>query len=411
MLSETNSAGLPDIGLLTRHSRGTPWHLITPEYPPQGGGVSDYTWRLAAAIAREGEEVHVWCPGTMGTEVSPEGVTVHREFGRFRPADLRRVARSLDAFSAPRRMLVQWVPHGYGYRSMNVGFCWWLARRAAGKQDQIALMIHEAFLSFRWPAVRQNAAALVHRLMIFLLLRSAQRVWVTIPDWERLLRRYALGRDVQFGCLPIFSNVPMASDRVRTSRIRAEFTRNGKILIGHFGTFGSLITPLLKPILRSLAAENRYSILLMGEHSQEFRQEMIRDEPGLGDILQATGRLPAEELSYHLAACDVMIQPYPDGVSARRGSFMAGFCNGCPTVTTTGWLTESFWAPSQAVALAPVGNASAFLKQVRHLCGDPAERERMGHAARLLYAERFDISRTVATLRGAESEKDVQCAF
>ena len=38
------------------------WHIITGEYPPKRGGVSDYTYLLARALAEAGEDVHIWTP-------------------------------------------------------------------------------------------------------------------------------------------------------------------------------------------------------------------------------------------------------------------------------------------------------------------------------------------------------------
>ena len=38
------------------------WHIVTSEYPPDVGGVSDYTRQVAEGLARMGDEVHVWCP-------------------------------------------------------------------------------------------------------------------------------------------------------------------------------------------------------------------------------------------------------------------------------------------------------------------------------------------------------------
>src|SRR5690242_6687524 len=105
------------------------WHLVTSEYPPQLGGVSDYTSAVAAGLAAQGDEVHVWCPSCQHGPPQAEGVVVHRELGAMTPADLRRVGKQLDQFPGPRRILVQWVPHGYGYKSMNVAFCWWLWNR------------------------------------------------------------------------------------------------------------------------------------------------------------------------------------------------------------------------------------------------------------------------------------------
>src|ERR1700733_15362311 len=125
-------------------------HIITPEYPPQPGGVSDYTAQVAEGLAQEGEEVHVWCPGTAdasvfaGVTAGAGAVHVHRDLGQVTAHDLRTVGEQLDRFPAPRRILVQYVPHGYGRRSMNVPFCIWLWRRARNKGDSLEIMVHEA---------------------------------------------------------------------------------------------------------------------------------------------------------------------------------------------------------------------------------------------------------------------------
>src|SRR5205807_10388299 len=109
-----------------------------------------------------------------------DGVIVHREMGRFTRSDLRRVGSRLDQLKAPGRLLVQWVPHGYGYRSMNLHFCLWLWRRAR-RGDRVEIMVHEPFLSFREGSWKQSGVAAVHRLMTIILLNAASRVWITIP--------------------------------------------------------------------------------------------------------------------------------------------------------------------------------------------------------------------------------------
>src|SRR5882762_4234650 len=113
------------------------WHLITSEYPLQNGGVSDYTFNVAAGLAAEGDKVHVWCPPANGLMPNTKGVVVHRELNRLTPLDLLRVGKMLSEFSSPRRLLVQWVPHGFGYRAMNLPFCLWLWSRARRHQDKV----------------------------------------------------------------------------------------------------------------------------------------------------------------------------------------------------------------------------------------------------------------------------------
>ena len=102
-------------------------HFLTPEYLPRHGGVGDYTRQIATELGRAGETVHVWGPSGSVSEPS-SAILVHPELGRFRPGDLRRANSLLDAYPSPRRLVVQWVPHGYGRRAMNVPFCLWLWR-------------------------------------------------------------------------------------------------------------------------------------------------------------------------------------------------------------------------------------------------------------------------------------------
>ena len=130
----THSADRPD--------GGETWHLLTGEYPPQPGGISDYTALVAAALARLGDEVHIWTAPTVGEALDTPGVTVHRSAGGWSSADLRRLDADLDRFPAPRRLVVQYTPNAWGYRGMNIGFCRWLrGRRRRG--DEVRLMFHE----------------------------------------------------------------------------------------------------------------------------------------------------------------------------------------------------------------------------------------------------------------------------
>jgi glycosyltransferase involved in cell wall biosynthesis len=380
-------------------SSASRWHIITSEYPPQLGGVSDYTKLVAIGLAAQGEEVHVWCPGAVGVCPQLEGITIHRELGKLTSRDLLRVGQELNQFADPRRVLVQWVPHGYGFSSMNVMFCWWLWNRAARHGDRVEIMVHEAYLEFRATSWRQSAAALVHRFMTVFLLRAAERVWLSIPEWERRWRPYALGRQISFQWLPIPSNIPVVDNPKKSDSVRKRYIAEGNTLIGHFGTFGWPITSLLAPILLGLVDDSaKQTVLLMGIGSEQFRAELVRDHPRLAGSVHATGTLLPDDLSCHLAACDLLIQPYPDGVSSRRTSFMAGLEHGKPIVTTIGPLTEPFWSETGALAMALVEDLNRFVHLVQMLREDVVERTKLGQAARALYQERFHISHTIAAL-------------
>jgi glycosyltransferase involved in cell wall biosynthesis len=386
------------------------WHLITSEYPPQAGGVSDYTQMVAKGLAAAGDEVHVWCPpaGSVAMDASASeerdssGVFVHRELGDIKPADLRRVGKLLDEFSAPRRMLVQWVPHGYGYRSMNLPFCLWLRQRAARHRDIVEVMVHEPYLAFGEGSWRQSGVAAVHRLMTMVLLNAAERVWMSIPAWEARLRPYALRRTLPFRWLPISSNIPVVDDPARAAAIRAHYAPAGEHIIGHFGTYARHIRELLLKSVPSLLRGRADCVMLfMGRGSRAMQAELVSKFPDLEGRAHATDTLAAAELSSHLSACDVMLQPYIDGVSSRRTSVMVGLSHGVPIVTTSGRLTESLWRESEAVALTTVEDVEALSKTAERLLADAMIRRRMSAAARTLYDECFAMQRTIAALREA----------
>lgn len=380
------------------------WHIISPEYPPQMGGVGDYVHLLAPALASCGDEVQVWCSGPERTSLSHPGVEVRPLLGRMNPNDLGRLGRALSRFSRPRHILLQWVPHAYGWRSMNVPFCVWIWIRARLVGDDIGIMVHEPFLGFWEGHWRQNVPALVHRLMTMLLLNAASRVWVSTPRWERAWKPYALGRRVPFSWLPLPSNVPVSWDAAAVRDLRALYAPGGERIIGHFGTFGYPITPMLESIVpRLLDSLDRTSMLFVGPKGAEFRAQILRKSPHLEDRMHATGAIPATDprLSAHLAACDLMIQPYPDGASSRRTSLLAPLAHGVPIVTTWGASTEPLWRESEAVAITPASDLDAFVTEAGRLLADPAARQRASQAAQTLYQRYFAIERIADALRSA----------
>jgi glycosyltransferase involved in cell wall biosynthesis len=372
------------------------WHLLTGEFPPKPGGVGDYTARLAEALVANGRDVHVWCPAD-GAGTGAPGVAVHNVLGSLSLRDLRRADRLLDRFPSPRRLLVQWVPHAFGYRSMNLHFCLWVWKRAAVDGDEVEVMVHEPFLPFSGPA-RLRAVAGVHRAMTLTLLRATARIWLSIPAWERKLEPYLLGRDVEMRWLPVPSNIVPVQDHEAVKELRSALTA-APVLLGHFGTYGPWISEQLRVAIgRILESDPSASVLLLGRNGDEFREILVRGAPRLAARLHAPGALSPSDLSLHLQACDIMIQPFPDGISTRRGTTMACLAHGLPIVSTVGELTESLWVGSESAALVPAGDATALADAVLDLVSDGDRRASLRLAAKRYYDEHFAMSHTVGML-------------
>jgi glycosyltransferase involved in cell wall biosynthesis len=141
------------------------------------------------------------------------------------------------------------------------------------------------------------------------------------------------------------------------------------------------------------------SLVLAGTGSVQFRHRLIVAYPELAERIHAIGYVQATELAAYLSACDLLIQPYPDGVSSRRTSAMAGLSLGRAIVTTRGHLTEPLWDASKAVLLADVADPRGFVAHVERLLLDCSERQQLGESGRALYRDRFDLRHTIAALR------------
>lgn len=375
------------------------WHLVTGEYPPVEGGVGDYVFSLSNELARAGDVVHVWCPASAGHGLDQPGVSVHSEFAGFGPSDCRRVGKLLNREPVPRRLLIQWVPHVFGFRGVNVVFCFWVLARAIVRHDVVEVMVHEPFLRVGG-SFKQRIAALAQRIMILSLLLAATRVWVSQPFWWTLIRPFALGRSIHVGWLPLPSNMPTTADPDVVSEIRSGMTGSAG-WIGHFGLFGpgkdAYFIPFVEALLDRIPDA---AVKLVGLGSLKTRATILERRPQDGARLVAVDGATKEQAACHLASCDVLVQPYIDGAGTRRTSIMAGLALGIATVTHEGESTEPLWADSDAVVLAGP-SPEDYAEAVARLLGDAELRRRFGECAMDLYEQRFHVRYVVERLRAA----------
>jgi glycosyltransferase involved in cell wall biosynthesis len=166
------------------------------------------------------------------------------------------------------------------------------------------------------------------------------------------------------------------------------------------------VTTLMDRVLPELLRQSdRTRVLLIGAGSDRFGAAFARQYPRWADRVTATGTLNDSSLAIHVAACDVLLQPYPDGVSSRRTTVMAGLRLGVPIVTTAGYVTEALWEHSGAIRLVPVDRATEMAAHVSDLLLHAEGRERLSRAGRDLYERTFALERTIAALTAATQGK------
>ncbi len=373
------------------------WAIITGEYPPQAGGVSDYTRALSEALAAVGDEVHVWAPGASSAEQHSE-VIVHRLPGRLGISSLRRLGRELDALPTPYRILVQYVPQAFGWKAMNVPFCVWLWSR---RRTPVLVMFHEIVVALdRSQPLRHNVLGLVTRLMAALVTRSAKEIFVSTPAWARFTRTFWCGGRTAIW-LPVPSTIGEDVDVSQAQSVRRRLTGSQETLIGHFGTYGPYSREVLRAVVSALLTRDEHRrVLLLGRGSQLFAHDFATLDAALRDRIIVLDDLPVEEVRLHVAACDLVFQPYKDGITTRRTSSMAALALGIPVVTNMGRLSEPLWRELGGVALAQDASPEAFIHTIEELLRCPKKKAEQARKGASLYASQFAIRNTIQALRG-----------
>lgn len=376
-------------------SKKVHWCLITPEYPPTLGGVADYTRLVAMKLVEAGEQVTVLAPSRDSPPIDP-GLSVEPVMGEFGLRGFWRGSRALGKISPPRRIFLQWVPHGYGFKSMNLLLVVWLWWRVVVRRDQLWIMAHEPFLAFE-NSLKQKIAACVHRAMVWTLLRLADRAFAGNRLWIKVLNPWCPKR-LEVEWLPVPSNLPVADDGEAVRKLR-EKVAGPDGLVGHFGTYGAHTEGFLaEPLRLVLEKMPGVNALLLGKNGDIFRKEFVQSFPHLEKRVTAPGVQAHRELSVGLSACDVMLQAYTGGISTRNTSIMSVLSHGKPSVGTKGHVTDSEWDEWGVVDLFTKEADREMASKVCELMADAPTRLAVGQKAWALYEKYFIPQRMVEKL-------------
>ena len=97
------------------------------------------------------------------------------------------------------------------------------------------------------------------------------------------------------------------------AQVRRRALGSASRLVGYFGAGGPYAEAALQAAVGDLTARRRdIAFLCIGRGSEGVAARLNAPQ------VMATGVLDLTSLSHHLSACDVLLQPYVDGVSGRR---------------------------------------------------------------------------------------------
>ena len=300
------------------------------------------------------------------------------------------LARAIPSDAARQTILLQYNPFSFG----RWGFAPWLPLtlwrlKRQRPRPKIAVMVHETYVSGRdW---RTALMGMWQRLQLASVHALCDVSFVSISVWARMLRRWVPRRPVHH--LPVGSNLPDL--REQRGEMRARLGAGPDTIV--LATFGSPHPSRLMGYVRdaagAVARDGRPTVVLnLGFSAPPLDlDEDIR--------VVAPGFLESADVSRHLAAADIYLAPFIDGVSTRRTTLIAALQHGLPVVGTDGPLTDPMLRDVAAgVVLVPVGDPAAFARAVLNLADHDTTRAKQATEARALYERQFDWARISSQL-------------
>jgi glycosyltransferase involved in cell wall biosynthesis len=303
--------------------------MITGAYPPDICGVGDYTDRLMAVAPPS------W------------GLLVERNWSWLAAPGI--IQRLLSR--NPATVVIQYPTQGYGWSLVPhlLVFIGWLTRRYCS-----VLALHE-FTSLS----RKSQLALA-----FASHFAARIIFTTEVERDRARASRFFSSRVPTSVIGILSNIP-SSDRPPLFLSRS-------IDIAYFGHIrpNKGLETFLDVIARIRASDPEVRIALIGEVPKGYEPfgNMVAGRCDTLGVTMMLG-LDDETVGRTLGNVRILYLPFPDGVSARRGSALAGFSNGAIVATRIGDATPTALRPA-VIACSGTPEDAAILRAALHMAPD-----------------------------------------
>ncbi|MCA9970558.1 MAG: glycosyltransferase family 4 protein, partial [Anaerolineales bacterium] len=319
--------------------------LVTGEYPPMEGGVGAFTRELARALADLGHEIHVLTsrearPKTadrrlrdLSTPLDEGFARVHPFIRKWRWPAVAQVADLVTRYDLDV-VNVQYQAAAYDMRSPAVNLLPWRLRGLA----TCVVTFHDLRVPYLFPK-----AGRLRETAVFHMARQANAAIVTNQADFQTLARFQ-GDDWQLRQIPIGSNITTYTPHaIELAEARAlSGAPPGGCLLGYFGFLND--SKGADTLVHALARlDDATRLVFIGGQtgsSDPTNRAFLAGLQAEIAALGVSGRvhwtvfLADQGVSTFLHAADVMVMPYRDGVSLRRGTLMAALAHGRPLITT-----------------------------------------------------------------------------
>lgn len=377
--------------------------LLTAEYPPQPGGVGDYTRCLADALTAIDTTITVLTSSNTPSPSTDTGsINIARTIRNWDWQCWQDTIAALDRLR-PNVLHIQYQTGAYGMHPAINLLPWRL--HPLPSRPKLVVTFHDLLEPYLLPKAGKLRRWITHRLA-----QDSDYTIVTNQDDAATLRTRLPHQPLSL--IPIGSNIavsPPTGYQRETWRARLG-VRPDEMLIAYFGLLSRSkgVEVLLDAMTRLLQQNTTpYQLLLIGGEAtapqdRDFATEIATrlEQSPLQQHVIRTGHVESSSVSAHLLAADAMVLPFHSGASFRSGSLLAALSHGLPIITTTpsplqspSTLAENERLPQltneQHALLVPPGDAAALAHAIQRLANDAPLRASLGTHAQTL-AVHFD---------------------
>jgi glycosyltransferase involved in cell wall biosynthesis len=350
--------------------------IVSAEYPPMHGGIGDYTARLVAALADNGWHARVLTSEGARSEDPRVLAQVHRWNW-----DITDQVRAAIQSTQAELLHIQYQTGAYGmHPAIN-----FLPRRLGKGIDGPAVVttFHDLLPPYLFPKAGPARDWVTRSLA-----RGSDAIIVTnVQDLESLALQPRLIRRLMM--IPIGSNLPDIPPIERDSvRKRLDLPEERPLAIGFFGFLAADkgVDILLKAVADLPFASTAALVIIGGGLSQtdvanrDYHDWITQQFRECRVPVVQTGHLSPNEAAAALRAMDLVVLPFRDGASLRRGTLIAAIRAGA-TVLTTDPGTDGSLDPligGESLWLVSTGDPDALRVGMETLLGDQSLRDRIG---------------------------------
>ena len=362
---------------------------ITGEYPPNQGGIADYT----AILRSELRALDVTSEVLTSSDCASTESTVHPVVGTW-GFPFWSIAQQIISERRIDVVHIQYQTAAFDLKPAINLLPWYLRRRTS--RPAIVTTFHDLRVPYLFPKAGPLRRWVTHMLgrhsdaLIFTTREDREHWGATIDAGVPSTKKTPTH---QIGVGPAVPVVPITADERRALRAECGVAPDA-YLVGFFG-FVNLTKGLdtlfqAVGILRdqnipaqaliiggSLGESDPYNAVYK-EHLERLIRRLDLD---MGDILLSTGYLEAADASRALATCDAMALPFADGASLRRTSLLTALAHGLPVVSTYPKQPSPEIQESDALLLVPPDDPPALCRALRRLYEDRALAENLAPAA------------------------------